>query len=97
MPPPYLIFLLGVGTFVLVLLVAVVLTTLLFGVPRQARQRGHGFASWFVLQVLAINPVYALVVVAMLPDRYAHVARPCGAPSVSVQLRPLIAPDTRSA
>lgn len=69
MPHPILLFVMGVGVFALVLLVAWVLLALLFGVPRQARQRGHGSASWFVMQVCAVNPVYALVALAMLPDR----------------------------
>ena len=69
MPHPLLVVFLGLLAFGLALLVLAVLAGLLFGVPRQARQRGHGFASWFVMQILAVNPVYALVAVAMLPDR----------------------------
>lgn len=53
------------GTVLLLWLVV----ALLFGVPRQARQRGHGFWSWFVIQIVAVNPVYPLVSLAMLPDR----------------------------
>lgn len=69
MPHPILLFVLGAGAFALVLLVGWVLAGLLFGVPRQARQRGHGSVSWFVMQIFAVNPVYALVALSMLPDR----------------------------
>jgi hypothetical protein len=67
--PPFVLFMLGMGGFALGLLLVAILAALVFGVPRQARRRGHGFWSWFVLQILATNPVYPLVLVAMLPDR----------------------------
>lgn len=38
-------------------------------VPVQARRRGHGFWSWFLLQFAALNPVYPLILVAMLPNK----------------------------
>jgi hypothetical protein len=38
-------------------------------VPFHARRRGHGFFSWFVLQFVALNPVYPLVLVAILPHK----------------------------
>jgi hypothetical protein len=66
---PLLMFLASLLAFTLGLLVVWVLLVLLFSVPRQAWQRGHGFASWFVMQIIAVNPVYPLVALAMLPDR----------------------------
>jgi hypothetical protein len=42
---------------------------LLLAVPRQAYQRGHGFLSWFVLQIVAANPLYPLILLATLPNR----------------------------
>ena len=38
-------------------------------VPFHARRRGHGFFSWFVLQFVAVNPVYPLILVAILPHK----------------------------
>src|SRR5687767_15180969 len=61
--------LLVVGGAVLAVLVAALLLVLLLGVPWQARRRGHGFVSWFVLQVVAANPVYPMILLALLPDR----------------------------
>lgn len=38
-------------------------------VPQQAHRRGLGFGSWFALQIVAVNPVYPLILVALLPNR----------------------------
>ena len=38
-------------------------------VPFHARRRGHGFFSWFVLQFVAVNPVYPLILVVILPHK----------------------------
>lgn len=37
--------------------------------PLQAYRRGHGFLSWFILQIMAMNPLYLLVIVALLPNK----------------------------
>lgn len=42
---------------------------MLIAVPLQARRRGHGFWSWFLLQIVAMNPFYPLILVAMLPNK----------------------------
>jgi hypothetical protein len=57
------------GAAILALVFASLLVILLFGVPWQAYRRGHGFLSWFVLQVITVNPVYPMILVAILPDR----------------------------
>lgn len=61
--------LLAVGLTLVAFLVAALLLVVLFGVPWQAYRRGHGFLSWFVLQAVALNPIYPMILVAMLPDR----------------------------
>jgi hypothetical protein len=66
---PFGMLVLGLLAFAGGLLVLWLAVSLLFGVPRQAWQRGHGFWSWFVIQIVALNPVYPLVALAMLPDR----------------------------
>ena len=38
-------------------------------VARHARRRGHGFVSWFALQFVALNPIYPLILVAILPNK----------------------------
>src|SRR5262245_58179910 len=38
-------------------------------VPLHARRRGHGFVSWFVLQFIVLNPIYPLILVAVLPNK----------------------------
>ena len=38
-------------------------------VPVHAHRRGHGFVSWFVLQFVALNPIYPLILVAILPNK----------------------------
>jgi hypothetical protein len=38
-------------------------------VPLHARRRGHGFVSWFVLQFVGMNPIYPLILVAILPNK----------------------------
>jgi hypothetical protein len=38
-------------------------------VPLHARRRGHGFVSWFALQFVAMNPIYPLILVAILPNK----------------------------
>jgi hypothetical protein len=57
------------GGAVAALLIASLLLVLILGVPWQAYRRGHGFLSWFVLQAIAINPIYPMILVAILPDR----------------------------
>jgi hypothetical protein len=54
---------------VTLVLVSATLAGLLLIVPWQAQRRGLGFASWFVLQILAFNPVYPLILIATLPNR----------------------------
>ena len=43
-------------------------------VPLHARRRGHGFVSWFVLQFVGMNPIYPLILVAILPNKCADAA-----------------------
>lgn len=38
------------------------------GVAVQASQRGQGFLSWFLLQLVSFNPMYPMILVAMLPN-----------------------------
>ena len=38
-------------------------------VPLHARRRGHGFVSWFALQFVGMNPIYPLILVAILPNK----------------------------
>ena len=87
MPSPVLMFVLGVGAFALLALVAALVLGLALGVPWQARRRGHGFASWFVVQLLALNPFYALILVALLPDRAKARARARFAAEIDLKLR----------
>ena len=63
------IVLLAIAGIILCLLLAALILVLLFGVPWQAYKRGNGFLSWFVLQLIAANPVYPMILVAMLPNR----------------------------
>lgn len=38
--------------------------------PYQAYCRGHGFVSWFLLQLVSLNnPIFLLVLVANLPNK----------------------------
>jgi hypothetical protein len=50
-------------------LASIVITILVVTVPRYAHQRGHGFISWFVLQILTLNPIYLMLLLATLPNR----------------------------
>lgn len=61
--------LLFIGVSIFALLLAAFLLVLVLGVPWQAYRRGHGFISWFILQIVSINPAYPLVLIALLPDR----------------------------
>jgi hypothetical protein len=61
--------LLLIGGSILALLLAALLLILFLGVPWQAYRRGHGFISWFILQIISTNPVYPLVLIALLPDK----------------------------
>ena len=36
---------------------------------QQARKRGYSFLVWYVTGVLALNPIYLLIVLAAIPDR----------------------------
>ena len=38
-------------------------------VARQAYARGCGFWSWVALQILAVNPLYPMVLIALLPNK----------------------------
>jgi hypothetical protein len=38
-------------------------------VPRQAYRRGHGFWSWLFYQLVGLNPIYPLLLLAVLPNR----------------------------
>jgi hypothetical protein len=38
-------------------------------VPVHAYRRGHGFVSWLVLEFVAMNPIYPLILVAILPNK----------------------------
>jgi hypothetical protein len=38
-------------------------------VPLQAYRRGHGFWSWFVMQILALNPLYPMMLISLLPNK----------------------------
>lgn len=67
--PTIQLILIAVGIGIVALAVATLLLVLLLGVPWQANRRGHGFLSWFVLQLVALNPMYTMVLVALLPDR----------------------------
>lgn len=67
--PPVAQVLLVVGGMIAAGLVAAAVLVLVFAVPWQARRRGHGFFPWLVLQTVAVNPIYPLVLVALLPDR----------------------------
>ena len=44
-------------------------TAVVLIVPFHARRRGLGFFSWFALQFVALNPVYPLILVAILPHK----------------------------
>jgi hypothetical protein len=46
-----------------------VVAAILLVVPWQAYRRGHGFVSWFILQIVALNPVYPLILLATLPNK----------------------------
>jgi hypothetical protein len=41
----------------------------ILGVPIQAARRGQGFIGWFLLQCVSLNPLYPMILVAMLPNR----------------------------
>src|SRR5918993_1915036 len=51
------------------LLLAVLAAAIALIVPLHARRRGHGFVSWFALQFVAMNPIYPLILVAILPNK----------------------------
>jgi hypothetical protein len=53
----------------LIVPIAVVVVALMVITPLQAYRRGHGFLSWFVLQTLSFNPIYPLILVAILPNK----------------------------
>ena len=38
-------------------------------VPVHAYRRGHGFVSWLALELVAMNPIYPLILVAILPNK----------------------------
>lgn len=65
----------GPGTYEMTLLVALagggggILLLCAVLVPLQAYRRGHGFISWFCLQFLAFNPVYPMLLIALLPNK----------------------------
>jgi hypothetical protein len=50
-------------------LMAVLAALISLLVPWHAYRRGHGFVSWYVLQLLSFNPVYPLILVAILPNK----------------------------
>ena len=50
-------------------LVPVLAAAIALIVPLHARRRGHGFVSWFALQFVAMNPIYPLILVAILPNK----------------------------
>ena len=51
------------------LLLPVLAAAIALIVPLHARRRGHGFVSWFALQFVAMNPIYPLILVAILPNK----------------------------
>jgi hypothetical protein len=51
------------------LLLPVLAAAIALIVPLHARRRGHGFVSWFVLQFVGMNPIYPLILVAILPNK----------------------------
>lgn len=72
-------------------------TALLVAVPRQAARRGHGYVSWFVLQIVAVNPLYPLILLATLPNQARARLRDEFARELDDKLaaagRPVTAPD----
>lgn len=52
-----------------VAVLAVLLLYAVLMVPLQARGRGLGFWSWLALQFVALNPLYPLILIALLPNR----------------------------
>ena len=50
-------------------LVPVLAAAIALIVPLHARRRGHGFVSWFALQFVGMNPIYPLILVAILPNK----------------------------
>ena len=63
----------AVGGIILILIMAALLLVVLLAVPWQASRRGQGFAWWFVLQVVSLNPIYPMILLALLPN-----GRRCG-------------------
>jgi hypothetical protein len=61
--------LLWIGGSIGVVLLGWLIGAFLFLIPAQAHARGHGFMSWFIIQLLALNPLYPLVLVALLPNK----------------------------
>ena len=48
---------------------AALLPVVPLAVPWQASRRGQGFAWWFVLQVVSLDPIYPMILLALLPNR----------------------------
>lgn len=44
-------------------------------VAYQARQRGYSFFLWFIAQIIMLNPVIFLVVLALMPNRKRKILR----------------------
>lgn len=55
--------------------------------PVQAKRRGHGFVSWFILQILSMNPLYLLVIVGLLPNKAKMRQREVFAAELEAKLR----------
>jgi hypothetical protein len=52
-----------------VAILAVIGAAITLIVPLHAYRRGHGLMSWFALQFVAFNPIYPLILVAILPHK----------------------------
>jgi hypothetical protein len=92
MEPTRLLLVLGSG--IVALLVAALVLVVVLSVPWQAHKRGHGFLSWLVLETLALNPIYPLVLLALLPDRSKARLRAEFARELDERLAGVIPPPT---
>ena len=50
-------------------LLGTIVVLAILSVPLQANRRGQGFTAWFLLQFAALNPIYPMILLALLPNR----------------------------